>query len=121
MSENIFRIAPTSFTPEITINYDTNSAKLIGRSIPQDAYDFYFIVTQKLKNVSDLTLEIEFEYLNSASLRFLSYAISSELNLKSVIWYYQIDDVDIEEKGRLIKDIMNKEHPEVDFRVVSLF
>ena len=120
MNENIFRIAPTNFTPEVIINYDTKSAKLIGRSIPQDAYEFYFIVTQKLKNVSDLFLEIQFEYLNSASLRFLSYTITSELNLKGVIWYYQIDDVDIEEKGRLIKDIMNKEHPEVDYKVVSL-
>ena len=120
MNENIFRIESTNFTPDIVIDYDNQHAKLVGRSIPEDAYDFYFTVTQKLKNVSDLTIELEFEYLNSASLRFLTFAITSELNLKKVVWYYVKDDVDIEEKGRLIKDIMNKEHPDVEFEMVEL-
>jgi hypothetical protein len=118
MNENIFRIESTNFTPDIIIDYNNKNAKLVGRSIPEDAYDFYFTVTQKLKNVSDLTLEIDLEYMNSASLRFLSFAISSELSLKCVKWYYLKGDV--EEKGRLIKDIMNKEHPEVEYEMIEL-
>jgi len=85
MSENVLRISPTNFTPNIYIDYDEKFAKFVGKSIPEDAYDFYFIITQKLKSVSDLSLELDFEYLNSASLRFLTFAISSEFNLKSVI------------------------------------
>lgn len=121
MSENILRISPTNFTPDIIIDYDEKHMSMVGKSIPEDAYDFYFTITQKLKSVSDLTLEVQFEYLNSASLRFLTFAISSELSLKKVIWKYSEGDVDIEEKGRLIKDIMNKEHPNVDFQVVEVF
>jgi len=119
MSENVLRISSTNFTPDIYIDYDEKFAKFVGKSIPDDAYDFYFTVTQKLKNVCDLSLEIDFEYLNSASLRFLIFAISSELNLKSVVWYHEDGDSDIEEKGRLIKDIMNKEHPDVIVEIKS--
>jgi len=117
MSENTLTISSTNMTPEIFIDYDEKYAKFVGRSIPEDAYDFYHIITQKLKSVSDLVLDIELEYLNSASLRFLTFSITSELNLKEVTWYYVEGDVDIEEKGRLIKDIMNKENPQVVFEV----
>lgn len=117
MSENILRISPTNTTPEIFVDYDERYAKIVGRSVPEDSYDFYFTITQKLKSVSDLFIELDFEYINSGSLRFLTFAITSELNLKKVVWYYQDGDVDIEEKGRLIKDIMNKEHPEVEYIV----
>jgi len=120
MSENILIIKSTNITPEISVDYDEKYAKFEGKSIPEDAYDFYFNITQKLKNVSDLTLEIYFEYLNSASLRFITFSISSELNLKKVIWKYDKDDSDIEEKGRLIKDIMNKENPNVEFDVIEI-
>jgi len=120
MNENIFKIESTNFTPNVEINYDEKYARIDGRSIPEDAYDFYFVITQKLKNVSDLVLDIELEYLNSASLRFINFAITSELNLKCVNWYYVKDDVDIEEKGRLIKDVMNKENPEVAFEMIEL-
>jgi len=119
MSENVLRISPTNLTPDIIIDYDEKTASFVGKSIPEDAYDFYFNITQKLKSVSDLTMVIHFEYLNSASLRFLTFTISSELNLKKVVWKYDEGDVDIEEKGRLIKDIMNKEHPTVEFEVVE--
>ena len=117
MSENTLRISPTNFTPDIFVDYDECYAKFVGKSIPQDAYDFYFTITQKLKNISGLVLEIDLEYLNSASLRFLTFAISSELNLKQVVWYYDDGDIDIEEKGKLIKDIMNKEQPKVKFEL----
>jgi len=120
MSENILRISPTNSTPDIIIDYDEKMATFVGKSVPEDAYDFYFSVTQKLKNISDLTIETHFEYLNSASLRFLTFTITSELNLKRVVWKYDEGDVDIEEKGRLIKDIMNKEHPLVEFEVTEL-
>jgi hypothetical protein len=120
MEEKEFKIESTNFTPKVEIDYEEKIAKISGRSIPEDAYDFYFLVTQKLKNVSELTLEVDLEFLNSASLRFMSYSITSELNLKCVKWYYLKDDVDIEEKGRLIKDIMNKEHPDVDFQVLEM-
>ena len=117
MSENTLRISSTNMTPEVFIDYDEKYAKIVGRSIPEDAYDFYYIITQKLKSVSDLVLEVELEFLNSASMRFLTFAITSELNLKKVTWYYIEGDEDIEESGRLIKDIMNKENPDIDFEV----
>jgi radical SAM superfamily enzyme YgiQ (UPF0313 family) len=117
MSENVLRISSTSLTPDVFVDYDEKHAKIVGRSVPEDSYDFYFTITQKLKSVSDLTLELDFEYINSGSLRYITFAITSELNLKKVVWYYIEGDVDIEEKGRLIKDIMNKEHPEVEYIV----
>lgn len=119
MNEKIITISSTSFTPEIIINYDKKRVSLIGKSIPQDAYGFYLAVTNKLSNIPELTLEVDFEYINSASLRFLTLAISTELELKKVIWYYEKDDVDIEEKGKLIKEITLKEQPEVIFEVVE--
>lgn len=121
MNENTFRISATNFTPDIFVNYDECSAKFVGRSIPEDAYSFYFTITQKLKCIKDLTLEIDFEYLNSASLRFVTFAITAELNLKKVVWYYNEGDSDIEEKGKLIKDIVNREMPEVEFNVIERF
>lgn len=119
MKENTVKIASTNFTPSIIIDYNKNYVKMEGRSIPEDAYDFYFIITQKLKSISDLTLEVDFEYMNSGSLRFLTIAIVSELNIKKVIWHHVKDDEDIEEKGKLIKEIMNKEQPKVEFILIE--
>jgi hypothetical protein len=119
MNNNIIRISPTNFTPEIIIDYDNHFVKFKGKSIPEDAYEFYYTITQKIKNITNLTLEVEFEYLNSASLRFLTFAINSELKLKKVIWYYNEEDFDIEEKGNLIKEIMNEQQPKVEFNVIK--
>jgi hypothetical protein len=120
MSDNTLRISSSNLTPEILIDYDDKFVSIVGKSVPEDAYDFYFTITQKLKNIKNLELDIYFEYLNSASLRFITFALSSELDIDKVTWKYEKDDVDIEEKGKLIKDIMNKEHPDVDFQVVEV-
>jgi hypothetical protein len=120
MSDNILRISSTSLTPDILIDYDDKFVSIIGKSVPDDAYDFYLDIIQKIKNIKDLIIEIYFEYLNSASLRFLTFALNYELNIDKVIWKYEKNDIDIEEKGKLIKDIMNKEHPDIDFQVVEV-
>ena len=56
MDENTFKIESTNFTPSVEVDYDKKHVKIIGRSVPEDAYGFYFVVTQKLKNVSDVRL-----------------------------------------------------------------
>ena len=119
MSKDIVRIIPTQTTPSIIIDYGVSYAKISGKSIPEDAYDFYHTVTQKLISIPELELDIDFEYLNSASLRYMTFLVTSELNLKKVIWYYEEDDTDMCDKALMIKDIINKEKPGISFQVIE--
>ena len=119
MKNNIYEINATNFTPLVIIDYDKKYIKMVGKSIPNDAYRFYSIITTTTKHISGLTFEVDLEYINSSSLKFLSLSITSELNLKKVLWYYDSDDDDIFDKGELIKDITSRKRPEIIFELIE--
>lgn len=119
MDNNQIIIQKTNTTPEIIVNYNKKNISIRGKSIPEDAYEFYNILLEQIKDDIEYTLDIYCEFLNSASLKIITFVITTKFKLKEVNWYYDIDDVDIEEKGSIIKEISTKENPDVIFNLIE--
>lgn len=111
-------IKQTNFTPKVDIDYDKNHIIFSGKCIPENAHDFFESIFSKLKNTKELILDIDLEYINSASLRILTFAVSSELSLSQVNWFFEEDDIDIEEKGKMIEDIVINNNEDVKFNFI---
>jgi hypothetical protein len=104
-------IEATSKTPGIEFKTDTQTLVLNGRSIPENAAEFYTPVFEwldhHLASVSALqTLEIRLEYFNTSSSkslldimrRYQKAVAQNQLSVK-VVWCYESDDEDMQEAG----------------------
>jgi hypothetical protein len=107
-------IEPTSSTP--AIQFKTDGRMLIeGRSLPEDVNKFYLPLIEwalKLK-AEAVTLDINLEYLNSAStkkmLEFLKI-LDANNHIKTFIvnWHYESDDEDTLENGQIFEELLRK-------------
>ena len=113
-------IKATHKTPEIKGDMSAASFSIRGKSIPEDAREFFtpfkdwFIQTIESKP-SRITAEIDLEYFNtSTSIILLDIfkklnAIQDKTEIK-VTWYYEEDDIEMEEVGQdyqfIIGDIL---------------
>lgn len=104
-------IEATSHTPEVYFNIDENKLCLLGRSFPEDAAVFYSPVIAWLENnITEFSerfvLEVEFEYFNTASAKYLlklirvmeKYKETSKVPV-SVRWNYFKNDLDMKDSG----------------------
>lgn len=104
-------IEATAHTPEVFFNIDENKLCLLGRSFPEDAAVFYSPVIAWLENnITEFSerfvLEVEFEYFNTASAKYLLKLIHVMEKYKeahdipiSVRWNYFKNDTDMKESG----------------------
>jgi hypothetical protein len=126
--ENSLRIKATEDTPEVNFNKDSGEFSLNGRSLPEDAFEFYRPVKAWLKeyikqpnNNSDL--KISLDYFNSSSVKqlleliMLFEEISVSGKKASIIWCYSEGDDLMEIKGREFESMVEK--IPFEFRVVS--
>jgi len=103
--------------PEIDLNPKENVFIIKGRSIPENAYDFYLPVLDWLDNYikspNSLTVfEFRFEHLNTHSTQQIMKILQrlkkllneSRAKLK---WYYNKDDNDMLELGTRLKDLID--------------
>lgn len=110
-------IKGTNKTPEV--NFDSTSGKLFlsGRSLPENAFEFYSPVVDWLTRYSNhakaLTeLEINLEYLNSGSLKQLFRIIYKLENLMElghkikISWKYRKGDELMMQKGHEFKQFL---------------
>ena len=96
-------IAPTSTTPEVTLDASEGVVTITGVSDEQDALGFYFPVIQWLEAyqhqaAQETILNIRLKYFNTASAKAL-YEIVKRIatlrkngNTATVNWYYDQDD-----------------------------
>ena len=96
-------ISGKSDTPSIHFNIAQNRFEITGRSLPEDATEFYTPVLKWVKQyvqqpVHDITFDFKLEYYNSASARKIVEIIMA---LNEIVkknkevkfnWYYETDD-----------------------------
>jgi len=115
---NIFNLPATNEEPEIFIDYDNHIVKLIGKCLLENAHGFFLKLLEKIVYIDNLKLIIDLEYVNSSSFRHIIVLIEDELTLSEVQWYYIEEDFDMEEKGIIIKDILNTLHSDIKFKLI---
>jgi len=119
MSLNDLHIASTEDTPEVLFDKAHSIFRMKGRSLPENAYNFYKPLLEWIKtyvegNVNSLTkFEFELDYFNSSSGRFMYEMLTLiEENAKStelyeIIWKAHSDDELMIEKGEELKSLLN--------------
>lgn len=115
--QNFLKLKGTEDTPEVLFNRETNEFSLKGRSLPEDAFNFYSpiiawmtaYVKQPNKN-SELIIALE--YFNSSSVKQVLNLISlfEEIiksgNSAKIIWCYAEGDDLMEIKGLEFKSMV---------------
>ncbi len=103
--ESLF-IQATEDTPLVDYNIETSVFKLTGRSLPENAIDFYAQIlawieqTLSQTNQQNYTFEIDFEYFNTASSKQIAkmlLVIEKFIEKHNIIirWFYEKDDTDM--------------------------
>jgi hypothetical protein len=113
--ENLL-IKATSKTPEVEFLFG-GKMKIRGRSIPEDANLFYdhlqsWVFQYCLDPPKSTTVDIELEYMNSASAKSILLLLSELSNVVeqgnnlTVNWYYENGDDDMVERGEYFENIL---------------
>lgn len=98
-------IAATAKTPQIEWNDEQSTLTLSGRSIPENAVEFYRPVldwTHSLEADTPMTVMVQLEYFNTSSskcLMDLLKRVEQSAAEATVLWYYEEDDEDMLEAG----------------------
>jgi hypothetical protein len=114
----IINIKATDATPKVILDPIHQIFEISGRSLPEDADEFYETIQLWLSNyVKQATQEIEFvfkfEYFNSASLKNILgiFHILEKADKVRAVWYYHEQDE--------IIDIMDFINIPTDYKVFS--
>ena len=104
-------------TPSVNFNSQTGILKIEGRSIPENPGDFYDELIDWIKQYfsdspSETTLELNLEYVNSGSskyllglLRVIKEEVKKGMQI-TVNWYYEEDDEAIQSLGEHYKSTL---------------
>lgn len=114
--ENLF-IKATNKTPEVEFIH-SGRIKITGRSIPEDATVFFdhlqsWVFQYCLNPQNTTVVEIDLEYMNSASAKSLLQILSELTNVVqkgkglTINWYYEPGDDDMMERGEYFENILN--------------
>lgn len=117
MSLSELHINPTEETPEVYLSPNGQPSFIAGRSLPENAHEFYqpvlLWIREHSKNAkTSLQLELRFDYFNSSSGRFL-FEILSVLEHSgnrgnyTIIWSVESDDDLMLEKGEELKSLID--------------
>ncbi|MEA2041217.1 MAG: DUF1987 domain-containing protein [Bacteroidota bacterium] len=104
-------------TPGIIFKPEMNEFKIFGKSLPEDAKEFYDPILNYLRLYAEApnpetVLEINLEYYNSASVRKLVSIlnlfdkISKAGNKVEAVWLYEESDEVMQENGLDFQDIV---------------
>lgn len=123
------RLEETKITPLIDFDHESGLLEIIGKSIPENPYEFYKPVYEWLSIFDEsappkINVQVKMEYFNSSTLKCiidilkkLVDAGTSHKGTELVIdWYYLEDDEDMHEAGEDCAEVIG--HP-VNFIVVK--
>ncbi len=113
-------IAPTVKTPEIVFQAEDQRLVLSGRSIPENAVDFYRPILDWAQGIPEdfkLTVQVQLEYFNTSSSKCLLdlFKRLEQSQSLEVQWYFDADDEDMLEAGEDYDHIVN-----VPFKFVEI-
>lgn len=110
-------IAATDLSPQILFNAENSRLEIIGKSVPEDPFEFYMPLIEWLTNLLDSTpktlrLIFQLEYFNTSSSKMiLEIMRKAELLNENgcnvqIDWYYLYDDIDLLEAGETYSEIV---------------
>lgn len=113
--ENLY-IQATNKTPEVEFFHE-GRIKIKGRSIPEDATIFFdhlqsWVFQYCLNPQNETIVDIELEYMNSASAKSLLQILSELTGIAhlgkslKINWYYEEGDDDMIERGEYFETIL---------------
>ncbi len=129
MAENnfpqTFQVEATESTPAVKLDKDNGKLEFSGRSLPENAKEFYSPIMEWLesytKEANDKTKVVfNFEYFNTASSKMIMDIIENLKGIQEngkeldVDWYYLEEDDDMLEAGEDYSDIT-----EIPFNFIS--
>jgi hypothetical protein len=109
-------IEETSKTPSFKIS--DFKVEIEGRSIPEDAVEFYSSVQKHIETLIESANEsvifsFKFDYINSASkksvIQIFKYLEGKYQENKQIVvnWYYEEGDDDMKESGQDLKELLS--------------
>jgi len=114
-------------TPFVNFDAESGILKIIGRSIPENPDEFYsklfyWINEYFKKPQSDTLVNIQLEYINSGSSKFILefFQLIEDYNSKGynckISWHYEEDDEAVLELGKHYQAIIN-----VPFKLIEIY
>ena len=121
-----FKRSAQEDTPEIHLNYDTGTLLIKGKSLPEDAAEYYAPVYEWFRDYVDdpreeTILEVHLNYVNSSSVKriFAILCLLEEIepyqNTILVKWKYNAGDELMKEKGEEFDDYL-----EIPFELIAV-
>ena len=118
MTLSPLHIAATDETPEVDFIPENGLLRMVGRSLPENAYVFYQPLIEWFKEFaptasSPIVMEMQMDYFNSSSGRFIFEILTIlESNPKSralvtINWICDHDDELMIEKGEELKSLID--------------
>ena len=115
---NNFYLEGTPKTPHIDFNANNGVLQMSGRSIPENAVEFYKPLMHWLNEYAacplpESTLVVRMEYFNTSSSKCLIdiFRKLEQIHLNGatvyVKWYYENEDEDMKHSGEDFKEIVN--------------
>ncbi|PBQ31127.1 hypothetical protein CNR22_04895 [Sphingobacteriaceae bacterium] len=108
-------IHKTKKTPEVVINYSTNTFSIEGHSVSEDAAYFYGHVSDEFKKYKKIRSEVLFvinlQSLNSVSIKSLlglfkeASSYDDFFQKTEIDWLFPKDDTVLKESGQLFEKI----------------
>jgi len=100
----MMKIEETKSSPYIYFDENKGFLNIIGVSLSDNVYDFYFHLDEKILryNKDYLKMDFHFKYLNSPSIKKIFTIIkycSEKIKKISINWIYDYEDEDIKEIG----------------------
>jgi len=104
----------TEDTPKIILDRNNGIFEISGRSLPEDAAEFYSPILEWLDEYtgspnSETVFIFKLEYFNTASSKLLLDILSKLENIAdstTILWYYHEDDEDMEEAGTEFSELV---------------
>lgn len=109
-------IEETGRTPRIEGDSAKGTLKLSGKSLPEDARSFYsdfrsWLLEFYHSEAKEIKIILDVEYFNTSTSNLLlemmkQFKKMNETKKVTVLWYYEEDDIEMEEIGQDYKDLI---------------
>jgi len=110
----IIQLEGTEDTPKVLLDKVSGIFEISGRSLPEDAADFYQPILKWLAEYasqanSTTEFVIKLEYFNTASSKLILDVLSKleDITNSKVIWYHYEDDEDMQEAGEEFSELVD--------------
>ncbi len=108
-------LQPTEDTPKVLFDITQNSFEISGRSLPENAIQFYVPLLQWFNNYANQAKDVSnfvfhFEYISTSSTKqvmklFLAIDQLSKTKKVNVYWHYDAGDTDMLQTGERLEKL----------------